>query len=484
MKTRLILIVLLTFLFSCAGEPGEDGADGHDATCDIESHIGFPGEDGQDGIDGEDGEDGEDGKDGQDGQDGTDSTSDEPDVHNLSGQFEKGLCWEGGEIRIWPLDDGSLTQLGSHFIGTTGEHGTYNVRAETSEEYVLVYSNLTCDDEVNGGSSEQELQGYRKTSDPFSNINILTKISKPVADYLFDDPFSETYGDVEQSMVESERLTCEYLGMPELEKRFTQMSLRIDSTSDAGLLLVSAVILHNRTPAEQADYTSKISTGIIEDNQILKAEILQSYNNLSLVDIKNKLETSYANAGIGINTPKFWRLLDFPDYYKYLLESEHVVTDIINLEDNATCSFDQSTYNMFAIPFVFGSEVEISKYVAYNFPPDAEISIWTKGIHIDGYIAPDINILDVVTLREIILDNPVKLSYNGMLGEDHGLTAGTEYYIRIRRDENFTLSTGCDGGYLPFGRKLASNDEGLTWLGHNNNSLWFRESGVKGILYF
>ncbi len=87
--------------------------------------------------------------------------------------------------------------------------------------------------------------------------------------------------------------------------------------------------------------------------------------------------------------------------------------------------------------------------------------------------------LDITALREIILDNPIRLSYNGFLGDSHGLTAGTEYYMRIRKDDDFTLSTGCEGGFLPFGRKLASDDEGLNWIGHDNNTPWFRKSGIK-----
>lgn len=527
MKIKLVVLIILTsFLFSCADQSSQDSNSGSDATTDIVQASGFnslititddvefceaggkridTGLDNGDGegiandgilqeseidsteyicngVDGDNGKDGESGSDGIDGQDGSDSTTDQtPDiatVYNLSGKFQKGRCLKDSEVLIWPLIDGTLTQTGAHFIGFTGENGTYNIRAEMEENYALACFKGRCDDEANGGTSYQELCGIRKTSDLYSNINPLTKIVKPIAESLFDGGF----GNVEQSIKEAERLTLAYLSMPVTSERFSTMSLEKDSTNDAALLLTSSMIIYNRTESEQRDYMGSIAAGVIEGDQILKAEILQDYDELPLITIKKNLETSYSGAGVKIDTPPFWRL-KAPAYYADLLERDPIVTGLFNLDDNTTCSFDQSTYNMFAIPIVFDSPIEISKYVAFNFPPDAEISIWTKGIHVDGYVSPDVNVLNITGLREIILDNPVKLSYNGMLGEDHGLTAGTEYYIRIRKDENFTLSTGCDGGFLPFGRKLASNDEGLTWLGGDNNSLWFRLSGVVGILY-
>ncbi len=479
---KIVFIIFLSLIFlSCSGEPGKDGSNGTDGTNGANGIDGQDGKLGKDGIDGEGGSDGQDGEsgldgqdgdDGKDGENGTDSTPDTVVVYNLSGKFEKGRCWEGGEIRVWPLEDGTLTQKGTHFIGTTGKNGTYNIRAETTEQYVLIYSKLTCDDEINGGSDLQELSGYRKTSDPFSNVNILIKISKPVADWLIDDPLSLTYGKVEESLIEAEKLTYEFLGMPVLEKRFAGMSLQKDSTSDAALALVSSMILQDMDTAEQADYTSRISTGITENDLGLKSEILELYNTLPLLTIKENLESSYLAAGIEIDTPPIWRLLDYPAYYVDLLESNHISQGSFNLNDSAGCSFDMSTYNRFAIPHVFKSWIETSKYIATNL--DGDLSIWTRGFN--GYDRPGAKILDVEELRENLLDG--SLIYNGMLG-DHNLTEGTEVYFVVTRDTGWALTTGCDGGLLPFGRKLASQDGGENWIGHDNNTVWFRKSGLK-----
>jgi hypothetical protein len=150
------------------------------------------------------------------------------------------------------------------------------------------------------------------------------------------------------------------------------------------------------------------------------------------------------------------------------------VLTTFNLADAGYCSFDTDGYNLFAIPHIFESGIEGSNYIALNFTGD--ISIWTRGF--SDYDRPGSRLLNVTQLSEVFLKVPLKLDYNGLLGEDHGLYPGMHYYIVIKRDEAFRLTTGCEGGILPFGRKLASKDGGFSWIGHNNNTAWFRKSGV------
>ena len=85
-----------------------------------------------------------------------------------------------------------------------------------------------------------------------------------------------------------------------------------------------------------------------------------------------------------------------------------------------------------------------------------------------------------LSLDEIILTDPVPMTYNGLLGDNHGLLPDTEYYFRIRKDENFTLSKSCGGDRLTTAYTLASDDEGQNWVGDNNNQdRFFYFSGLK-----
>jgi hypothetical protein len=494
---KIILIFLLFFSCSSGTETGSDSNDSTTDTTSFSSLINIVDEAGGDnctaggvkietGLDNGDGDgtandgilqSGEidsteyvcNGENGSDGEDATsdqvnDSTTDSAKTYRLSGKAQKGKCMQNAEVLAWPLDDGTVTQTGAHFIDFTGENGTYNIIEQINDDEIMDYALVCykgwCDDEANGGDTYQELCGIRKTSDPISNINPLTKIAIPVVEDLFGSGF----GTVEECLVEAERLTLEFLSMPTAD-RFGTMDLENDSTGDQVLALTSSMVLHGRTgDGEAGDFMSTISTGIINNDLVLKAEILESYGELPLIRIKNNLESSYSHA------PKFWRLMA-PDYYMDLLENDQIITGSFNLGDTAGCSFDQSTFNTFAIPYVFESWIEISEYLALNISGD--ISIWTHTF--DGYDRPGTKILDIEQLREKLLDSD--LEYHGKLG-DHGLTVGTWYYIYITRDENFTLSTGCDGGLLAFGRKLASQDNGETWIGHDNDSFWFKYSGV------
>ncbi len=524
----VFIIVLLLGVFSCANDPGKDGADaisdvvqvaGYNSLITITdedqgenceaggkridtgldngdgggiandgvlqpSEIdqteyicnGISGTDGQDGvegivgIDGEDGQTGTDGIDGQDGEDGDDAAI----VYDLSGNIQKGPCFKDSEILIQPLDPVTMNQIGTHFIGfTKNDFGYYDIPAEILNLYAEVFFEGECHNEITGGSGSQRLSGIIKVTDPVNNINPLTKIRSIVAREIFTD-------NIDTALLSAEILILNYLQMPSLIKRFTEMNLEEGGEHDAVLALVNSMILYNRSEAEQGDYIVSIANGVTENDLVLKTEIADTIAVLPIIQIKNNLETRYAELGMDIDVPPIWKL-GFPDYYDDLLTRTPVVTGTFNLDDNTTCSFDQSVYNLFAVPHVFDSTIEISRYIALNFPADVDITVWTVGVDGNGKPAPGVKLLDITGLNEIILESPVKMSYNGFMGDAHGLTAGIWYYLRIRKDENFTLSKGCGGTRLYTYYSLASKDEGITWIGDGNNAdRFFYFNGVKG----
>lgn len=409
----------------------------------------------------------------KDGKDGTnpkggwpdDPTTDTPLVseHTLSGKFEKGKCKRDGEVLVWPLYDGTLTQTGQHFVGFTGENGAYNIRGTFSadaDDYALVYSKVDCDDEANGGTGLQELYGIRQVSDINSNVNPLTKISMPVAEDLFDAEF----GTVPEVLAESERLTLEYIDMPAIEKSFGETSLEATSDSDAVLALANSMVLYQLTAPEQGDFMKEIATGITQNDLVLKEKVKQKYGKLPLKTIRGNLLNSYPTV------PPFWRL-KAPAYYADLWERTPNITGSVD-GGLSGCTSDLP-YKFYAIPYVFESWIETTKYLASNL--DADISIWTRGTHIDGYDAPGTKILDIERLREKLLDST--LVHHGKL-DDHGLTAGQEVYFVTTRAEPWAQTVGKDGGVLPFGRNLFGHD-GINWSGHDMNLTCSDQSGLS-----
>jgi len=394
----------------------------------------------------------------------SDTTEDAPIVHTIAGKLQKGRCLKDARVQSWPLINGTMSQSGAQFIEFTGDDGSYSMDVQGDSEYVFTYFKGYCDDEVNGGSGWQELYGIRKVSDPISNTNPLTKVSYHVAKDLFADGF----GTVEACLAESERLTTEFMSMPKISERFGSMNLEKDGEQHRELSLASAAILYGRTDVEAGDFMIEIATAIMNGDTALKDEIRAVYDELPLMTVKSNLEASYASVGVDIDVPKLWRI-HAPDYYADLLERTPAVQTTYNLDDTTSCSFDQSDFNTFAVPYTFQAGIESTRYIALNVAKDIDVSIWTVATHVGGYPAPGIKILDLTRLRENLLAVP-GLSYNGMLGDNHGLKTGDEVYIVFRKDADFVLSKSCGGDRLYTAYTLASDNEGLTWIGDGNNA--------------
>jgi hypothetical protein len=420
---------------------------------------------------------GEDAKDGETTTVYIDSTTDteSKDYILLSSLAEKGPCDKGASVLAFPLY-GDFIQTGDHFLGETkNDLGFWEVPANIPVEFILTEAKLEgpCYSELDGSTGDQKLGSIFFTASTDRNINSLTTIAVDVIRWVYNN---QTVKDESQAIIDAELLVSNVFGFGAMAP-FASISLNDSDLDAAKLAVASAAILKARS--NQTDFMVEIAQAIKSENTTaIEAELSATINSLQILDISNNLKTKYESLNQSWVYPPMHIAAGYPDYYEDLLTRTPVVTGTFNLDDNTTCSFDQSTYNLFAIPHVFDStnDIESSKYIATNL--DKDLSIWSKGTHVNGHLAPETKLLDITQLREIILDNPKKMKYNGLLGDNHGLTNGTDYYIVTRSDTDFTLSTGCEGGLLPFGRKLASQDEGLNWIGHDNNTPWFRKSGL------
>jgi hypothetical protein len=439
MKRRIILKIIahapFLLFFACKGDPGEDGKDGEG--------------------------------------DGT-----KPKNRNrlITGLCQKGPCFEGGKVEMYPIDPGTINQNGEHFFGkTTDDFGAFEVPGEISEDiqYIEVTFEGTCHNELTYSEDSQELDAIVNVDDAIKNINPLTTIRTPVA----RDLFSQGFGTVGECLDEAERLILAYLDMQTLIRKFTEMNLETSGIHDAVLCLTNSMILWEKTPAEQLACISNISQGVINNDLTLKAEIAGIYELLPLIRIKDNLKARYLELGLEINVPKIWNLSysnlvpRYPSYYSDILERDPVVQISHNMDLNRNGSFDQTTYNTFAIPIVFPDEILTSNYIAFNFPPDSQVSIWTKSN--DAYPVPLSKRQDITALKEIMI-KPL-MRYNGMLDADNMPVPGVEYYLVIRKDTDFVLSKNSEGSALPFGQVLASDDEMITWIGKNTTDFFTRD---------
>jgi len=442
-------------------------------------------------LKGSDGKDGIDGIDGKDGVEGgwTDATTDTPlvNTYNLTGKLQKGPCPEGGEVLIQSISYSDMYQTGDHFIGFTRDNfGRYYIPAELSNEDPLEiwaesFFKGQCHNELTAGYDYQEFSAIINVTDTENNINPLTHVRSFVARWLFGDTLitdvyglsnSGAEGDIAASIALAEIVIIDFLQLPAPGKKFTEMNLENADIGDAILALFNSMVLYNGVD-DPGDYMTRFAIGVIQNDLEMKSAIQGTFDVLPLLQIKNNLEARYLELGMDIPSPPIWRL-GAPAYYADLLERDQVEQGNFNLSDSGNCSMD-TTYKRYAIPHIFESWIETSKYLASNLN-QGNVSIWSRGVHGGGYDAPGIKLLEVQPLRENLLDSP--LPFHGMI-DGHSLSAGDEVYFVIENETAFVLSVGCEGGLLPFGRKIASNDGGLTYIGWDNNTEFFRKSGLK-----
>ena len=464
MKKLFLYFVMAAMLASCGAFKGDKGDTGGTGG------TGNPGPPGPGGWD--------------------DATTDTPlvNTYNLTGKLQKGPCPEGGEVLIQPLNLENMYQKGVHYIGFTRDNfGRYYIPAEiekdsTGDVWAETFFKGDCHNELTAAFDYQEFSSIINIEDEENNINPLGHVRSFVARWLFGDPLitqiygepnSGTEGDIPASIALAEIVIIDFLQLPSPGKKFTEMNLENSDIGDAILAIFNSMVLQNGI-GDPGDYMTRFSIGVIENDLDMKTAIQATFNTLPLLQIKNNLEARYLELGMDIPAPPLWRL-GAPDYYAYLLETTQEIQGSFNIEDGTTCSMDTG-YKRYAIPHILESWFETSNFLAANFQDGVSVSIWSRGVHGGGYDAPGINLLDITELREKLLDS--SLNFHGMLG-DHGLSTGDEVYFVLESETAFVLSVGCEGGLLPWGRKIASNDGGLTYIGWNNNTEFFRKSGLK-----
>ena len=423
---------------------------------------------------------------GSDGRDGTDGTSSDDTnssfgiasgtKYALSGKAENGPCKKPGSILVYPLDS-ELYQTGNPVYGYINDDaGEFDARGTATGEWAFyVAENLTCYNSTYG-NDDTGVKFFSLTdlTEAERNLNPLTTIEYLVAIEHFDDPNDACYQNAScaQTLAHDDILT--YFNMPATSVRFQEMSWQGSRTEDAVLGMVDSMLDYNRNAADRNAYMLDIANGVLSNDITLKADIQTQFDNLPIKLIKTNIENKYASLGLGYISPPIEDLSSHT-WYSDLLNRNPTIMTQFNIDDSGIqCNSEtNSSYTLFAIPFVFNTGIDLSRYIAINLDHN-NISIWTHGY--DSYDRPGTKVLDITRMNEVMFDDPRYLAYNGFLGDSHGLVVGTEYYIVIETEG--LLFTTCEGGLLPFGRKLASNDGGLTWIGNDNDTPFWRKSGL------
>lgn len=385
----------------------------------------------------------------------------------IFGKAQKGPFLKNSEVTATAYND-NWDQSDFPKEGST-EHddGSYQVYSEVTGPFVRMRIEGQSYNEVENRYDWVSLRDISRNSGIEKNINPLTNILDMVSIDHCRDSGHAYYRQGDNCLALGKSEILDYLGFQDYGLEFNEMSVQDSRTGDAVLFMVSSLVASGRTGPEQNDYMREISNGVLSNNLTLKQEISDFMWSMPFKKISDNLMNKYASLNVSAERPPFWSLPGVPDYYE-ILNRTPVILDSKNTGYTVTGVIDVADYDKFAYPVQLAAPNP--KYIALNL--ENAKSIWSVKTHADGYLCPDAKVADLESMNEVLLENPVKLSYNYSVT---GNLAAGQYLIYQEFDELTAPSKLIQGDMTPFGKSLASVD-GINWIGWNNVTNWFTRS--------
>jgi hypothetical protein len=309
---------------------------------------------------------------------------------NVSGYVQKGPYINGTDITIAELTD-ELTQTGKMFSSQIVDNkGTFDIKdIELTSPYVELKANGFYFNEVANNNSQAQLTLFAladvtETSD--INVNVLSNLEKNRVQYL-----------VANGMVFKEakqKAKVEILNIFEWENENISDSEHLDISKPGdgnAALLAASVILQGYLPvSELSELLANISTDIREDGILNSAQLGTTLINnarlINLSEIRQNLETQYANLGLTTTVPDFEKYVnqfientefEFTAFIEYPPTGKHG----LNLLNPGKTNYTNGTYSMRAIlPAGKSLKVEF-RGRNWMFPAFQENTGWIAGTY-------------------------------------------------------------------------------------------------------
>jgi hypothetical protein len=309
---------------------------------------------------------------------------------SISGLVQKGPFINGTDITVAELTDG-LTQTGKMFSSQIIDNkGTFDIKdIELTSPYVELKANGFYFNEVANNNSQAQLTLFAladvtETSD--INVNVRSNLEKNRAQYL-----------VANGMVFKEakqKAKVEILNIFEWENENISDSEHLDISKPGdgnAALLAASVILQGYLPvSELSELLANISTDIREDGILNSAQLGTTLINnarlINLSEIRQNLETQYANLGLTTTVPDFEKYVnqfientefEFTAFIEYPPTGKHG----LNLLDPGKTNYTNGTYSMRAIlPAGKSLKVEF-RGRNWMFPAFQENTGWIAGTY-------------------------------------------------------------------------------------------------------
>ena len=237
-------------------------------------------------------------------------------INKLEGKVEKGPFTQGSTVTIQELSK-DLTLTGNSFqTDITNDEGNFKI--ESAKEFVSSYVQLACDgyffNEVTGklSNSQIRLESITDISEKESiNINVLTHLSKDrIINLMKEEDYS--YKDA-TSKAREELLTC--FGLQEYKEiQFEDLSITSGENSSGVLIIVSSILLADRTEAQLTEYISSLKETFTTSGKFSESEIksLQEQSKkLTVSDITSNIVNRYKDLGKDVLVPDLKYYIDW-----------------------------------------------------------------------------------------------------------------------------------------------------------------------------
>jgi len=234
----------------------------------------------------------------------------------LDGKVEKGPFTQGSTVTIQELTK-ELSLTGKSFqTDITNNEGDFKI--ESSMDFVSPFIQVACDgyffNEVYGELSQSQirLESVVNIKDKQSiNVNILTHITKDRIMRLMKEE-NASYADA-SSQARQELLTA--FGLQRFEDlEFEDLSISDGNNGAGALIIISSILLAERSEAELTEYVSSLKESFIKDGKLTDEQVTAIHKqsqDLSVSDITDNIINRYKDLGKRILVPDLRYFIDW-----------------------------------------------------------------------------------------------------------------------------------------------------------------------------
>ncbi|NLJ82485.1 MAG: hypothetical protein GX330_05100 [Bacteroidales bacterium] len=294
----------------------------------------------------------------------------------INGVVQKGPFLNGTSIGIYELNDDYFPTGKVYSSQIVDNSGTFQLKnVSLVSQYVQLKADGYYYNEITGQNSNSPITLYALSdikNKASVNVNILSNLEKSRIEYLLSTGLSFAAA---KKQAKQEILNIFSISKADISD-FELLSISEDGEDNAILLAVSLIVQGYRTESELSELLANISTDIRQDGKLnsssLGSLLINDARLLNLPQIRNNIETRYANLGMTVSIPNF---------------EKHIQTFIDNTTYQFSKNIDYPEFSTYGENILYGEKTSFSDdwssdwnlSLAANLPKGASLKIIIKG---------------------------------------------------------------------------------------------------------